>query len=155
MVVNRLFGSESDDSSPKEGIVWARFSRKYETWHFGPNDNKNVIYDGIAEDVLYRFIDDENNSRRTTSYNRDLNCNYKPVLFTEDVEDEWKEKIQNDKEMYLVAQGSWDRDNLRYNSPVIVVEKPVFEKLKNEYNLAHNRSMEASPRHLHQDVRDR
>jgi hypothetical protein len=153
--MNRLFGSECDDSSPEEGVVWARFSRKYETWHFGPNDNKNVVYDGIDKNVLYRFADDENNSRRTTSYNRRLDCNYEPELFTEDIEEEWKEQRREDKEMYLVAQGSWDGDNLRYTSPVLVVEKPVFEELKDESNLAHSRSMEASPRHLHQNMRNR
>jgi len=155
MVLDKLLGSESDERSPEEGIIWARFERKYETWHFGPNDEKDVVYDGVEKEVLYRLTDDDNDSRRTTSYGREIHCNYEVELFTEDIDEEWKEKRQQNKEMYIVAEGSWDGDNLRYTSPVLVVEKPVFEELKNKVDLAHNRSMKASPRHLHQDMRKR
>lgn len=155
MVFEKLFGSNSDEDSKQRGLVWASFKRKYETWHFGPDDDKDVVYDGIEKEVLYRFIDDENNSRRATSYGRELGCNYESVLFTEEVEEEWKEQRRDDKTMYLVAKGSWDGENLRYSSPVLVVEKPVFEKLKDQVEVAHNRSMIASPRHLHRDMRRR
>lgn len=156
MVFEKLFGSDGSDDSddPEEGVVWANFSRKYETWHFGPNDDKDVVYDGIEKDVLYRFVDDEDNSR-VTSYNRQLKCSYEAELFTGEIDEEWREKRREDKEMYLVAQGSWDGKNLRYNSPVLVVEKPVFDELRNEANIAYVRSMDASPRRLHQNVRNR
>lgn len=155
MVFKKLFGSESDKNYKKKGIVWASFNRKFEKWHFGPNDEKYVVYDGIEKDVLYKFIDNQSETRRTTSYNRELNCNYESVLFTEDIDEEWKEKRRDDKKMYLVAEGSWDTKNLRYDSPVLVVEESTFQKLKNEVELANDQSMIARPKHLHRNMRKR
>lgn len=155
MVLEKLLGSESEESEPENGIVWGRFERKYETWHFGPDDEKDVVYDGTEKGVLYRLVDDENDSRRTTSYNREIASNYEVELFAADVDEEWKEKRQENKEMYLVAEGSWDGEDVRYNGPVLVVEKPVFKQLKSKANLAHNRPMNASARHIHREIRNR
>lgn len=155
MRVRKLLGLESDDDSePKIGLVWAEFERKYETWHYGPEDEKDVVYDGMEKDRLYRFVDDRNDTVTATSYNRELRCNYELELITENIDEKWKEKRKQNKKMYLVAEGSWDGDNLRYSSPVLVVDKPTFDKLKDKATLPYSRSIiKATPRNLHQNVR--
>lgn len=113
------------------------------------------MYDGIEKDVLYRFIDDDTDSGSATSYQKEIGGNYETVLFTGKIDEKWREKRKEDKLMYLVAQGSWDGENLTYKKPVLVVEKHIFDKLKNQSELAHSRPMNVTPRHLHQNMRKR
>lgn len=144
------------ESNQNGEIVWARFERKFEMWDFGNNNTKHVVYDGIEKGLLYRFIDDKDKRKNvgTTSYY--VMGNYEPVFFkTDNIDVYSKEPQSSNKKMFLIAEGYYDGENLEYKMPVLVVKEPVFEKLKQERELAHEKSMNAFPRKLHQDIRER
>lgn len=145
------FGSTTNEETEDErthGLIRVRVTRKTERWHFGPDDDRVVTYDGIDNDIVYRYVDGE--IARTHSYNRELTARTETVLVTGDKEIAWREPIDS-RTMYLVTLGSADGQDLWYGdeAPILVVTEKTFKQLMETYDVATKwANVSARPRSL-------
>jgi len=145
-ILEELFGGSSGnstDSDKEVGVVWASFERKYEVWHFGPDDEKEVTYDYEKDGVLYRFVDDEKDEGYGSSSDRSIRVENNVELVVDDSE-KWRDKRKANETMYVVAKGWWDGNRMKYYKPTLIVDKDTFKAIKSEVELSN--PMAGTPR---------
>lgn len=154
-LLDTLIGSSPDSGGTEvtEGIVWSSFERKHEVWHFGPDDTKEVVYDGIHKDAVYRYTDGLEDAR-VTSYHRELGGGFEVVMYLGEDDPVWKEPVEDPETLYLVSEGK-EGENLHFEGPVMVVTREVRDELSEHYDAANKRRAKNSPRGLPKLLRDR
>lgn len=159
LLSNILSRGPDEEEVRHHGLIWASFERKREVWHFGPDDQKPVTYDGIEKGALYRLVDDPDPSK-TTSFQAGITAGYEIVMYEGNVDVAWKEPIEDPEPMRAVTLGITDDkmhpNHVWYGSePVYIVTKPEWDQLKQRFDLALKKSASVHPGGLSRQLRKR
>lgn len=113
-------------------IVWGEFKRKEQNWHFGPYDEKRVVFDGQKSKTLYRYTDTDDMKTTVKSNTDCLRLQYEIELMVDSSDCRWREPI-SEKKMYAVAIGMKSHNKVQYYRPIIILDKQEFKQLKKHY----------------------